>query len=449
VLLSADTRSEAWEDVQVARPDRWPWSEAAPLLLVLVAALLVFGGLMSRVGGHGDEGRYIYNTRFFDYLVLERDLTRSEWGDNYWTHDHPKLTMYLVGAWLRAAGYRQKDSPRPYDWGKRPAVNRSEGRVPDRRLLLAARTPMVGLAVATMGVLYLVGRFLAGRIAGLVAATLAMASPLTRDMLVRVQPDVPLMLFVLLALLVGMVGVRRNRRGELRTAWALALGLTLGLALSSKLTAALSPLAVGVWGLLVSGLAAWRQAGPLAARLQAAWQVGHGWALALLVAVGLFVLSDPHLYSNPISHTIHMVEHRRAELALQERSQAKPPLHAPLERLVYVFGGSLYTQTWSGSNGVPLEAGLAGLGFASLALAAWRAPRQAGPPPAQGLLLSTTLIYFLGISASLLLAWSRYILPSVLLGTLLSGLGVVALLDWLGQRFALPFRAAPRPDLSA
>jgi hypothetical protein len=431
------------------RPDRLLLSEAAPVLLVLLVAFLVFRDTAPRVPVWGDEGRYIYNTRFFDYLFLERDITRSEWGDNYWTHNHPKLTMYLLGAWLRARGYSQEHSPLPYDWAKGPDTNRAEGRVPNRPLLLAARAPMVALAAATMAVLYLVGRFLAGRIAGLAAAALALASPLTRPMLVTVQSDVPLLLFILLTLLLALVGVRRGRRGELRTGWALAVGLALGLALSSKLTAAFSPLAVGAWGLLVTVLAARREAGPPSARLRTAWQVGRGWALALAVGLILFVLSDPHLYSNPITHTLHMLQHRREEMDIQQQYLARTALHSPSERVAYVFRGSLYRWTWSGFHGFPLETGLAAIGFAGLVAATWRHQRRTGQLPAEGLLLLTTLVYFFGISAGLLLGWSKYVLPSLLLGTLLSGAGLVILLDRLRPLLTLPFRTASRPDVPA
>jgi 4-amino-4-deoxy-L-arabinose transferase-like glycosyltransferase len=431
------------------RPDRWRLSEAAPLLLVLLSAMVVFSSTAPRVPAWGDEGRYIYNTRFFDYIFLERDTTRPEWGDNYWTHNHPKLTMYVLGAWLRARGYGQERSPLPYDWAKGPDTNRAEGRVPDAPLLMAARAPMVALDVATMGVLYLLGRFLAGRIAGLVAVALALASPFARWTLVMVQSDVPLLLFVLLALLVGLVGARRGRRGELRTSWGLALGMALGLALSSKLTAAFSLLAVAAWGLLATGLAARREAGPLLARLQTGWQVGRGWALALAVASLVFVLSDPHLYPNPLVHTVHMLQHRRDEMDLQQHYVYWTATHSLLERLAYVFRGSLFRETWSGSNGFPLETVLAAVGFASLAVASYRHLRRTGQLPSEGLLLLTTLVYFFGISAGLLLAWPKYVLPSFLLGTLLSSTGVVVLAGRLRTLLPQPLRAASRPDVPA
>jgi hypothetical protein len=59
------------------------------------------------------------------------------------------------------------------------------------------------------------------------------------------------------------------------------------------------------------------------------------------------------------------------------------------------------------------------------------------------------LIYFFGISAGLLLAWSKYILPSFLLGTLLSGVGAAALIDRLRLLPRPQFRAAVRPDVPA
>jgi hypothetical protein len=121
----------------------------------------------------------------------------------------------------------------------------------------------------------------------------------------------------------------------------------------------------------------------------------------------------------------------------------------PGRRLAYVFGGSLVLATASGSRGLPVEAGLALIGFASLAAATWRGVRETRQLPPEGLLLLTTLVYFFGISAGLLLAWPKYILASFLLGTLLSGVGFVALLDRLRQPFAIPFRTASRPDATA
>jgi hypothetical protein len=145
-------------------------------------------------------------------------------------------------------------------------------------------------------------------------------------------------------------------------------------------------------------------------------------------------------------HTGHLIQQRRSEMAVQQRGRPWHAVHEPSQRLAFVFGGSFFRETWSGSQGLPIEALLAPIGFANLAATTWRGVRQTRQLPPEGLLLLTMLVYFLGISAGLLLAWSKYILASFLLGTLLSGVGLVALLDRLRQPFAFPFRTAPRPD---
>jgi hypothetical protein len=59
--------------------------------------------------------------------------------------------------------------------------------------------------------------------------------------------------------------------------------------------------------------------------------------------------------------------------------------------------------------------------------------------------LLTTLAYFSGVGLVLPLDWSRYYVPTALLGTLLSGIGLAALVGRLAAlRAGLPDRRALR-----
>src|SRR5215208_6273580 len=201
-------------------------------LAILIAGLWVFSTAAKTRPFHRDESRSILASRYFGYLFLERDLARPEWGDGPQTHGQPMLMRYLIGGRLWAGGYDLDALPSPYDSDKSLQENRREGRVPDATLLAAARAPMVALAAGAVTLLYLLGRVLGGVAAGLAAATLALGSPFSQTYLVRAKQEAPLVFFLMLTLLVGVLGIRRGREGGLPTGWAVALGVALGLGLA-------------------------------------------------------------------------------------------------------------------------------------------------------------------------------------------------------------------------
>jgi 4-amino-4-deoxy-L-arabinose transferase-like glycosyltransferase len=405
--------------------------EAILAIALFLVAQSVFVRASGRVPFDGDEGRYIANGRYFGYLFLERDIGRPEWGDNYWTHTQPMLPRYIVGGWLWARGYALDELPEPYLWQKSLKENARQGRVPDEALLAEARAPMVLLTAASVVVLYALGSVLGGPIAGLVAAGLFIASPLAQEDLVRARSESPLNFFLLLALLVGVMGARRGRLGELRSGWAVGLGIILGLGLATKLTALLSLVALGAWVGVVALTARTPGASASASRdpLRAARTV-KGWALALVVALGVAVLSNPHLYDNPVTHTIHLLEQRAEEMAEQQRDVEHRALDDWQEQGRYVFRYTFVNYAYRPAR-IPLEAILAAVGFVALIVRTWLGWRGTGRVPIEGLVLLTVLAYFLGISAGINMAWQRYLAPTVLLRTLLAGVGVAAVVGLL------------------
>src|SRR5262245_63494632 len=201
--------------------------EALLAVAVLGVALAVLADSAQRVPWHQDEGLTLYSSRYFNYLFLERDLGRPEWGDNHWTVTQPMLVRYLIGAAIWARGYdfaRLED----YNFHRRFTANRERGVLPVDARLMDIRTPMVLLGGGAILLLYLLGRRLGGVLAGLVAAAFGLASPLAQEWLVRAKGEAPLACLLLLALLVAIVGARRGRDGALPWGWALALGLVLG-----------------------------------------------------------------------------------------------------------------------------------------------------------------------------------------------------------------------------
>jgi hypothetical protein len=414
--------------------------------VLLALGVLLIGGWSQVEAGrvaafNWDESRYIARARFFQYAFVEHDFSGPVWADSEATHTQPMLTNFLIGGWLAARGYdvRRLDVVPPYDHAASSEENSRRVEQLDYRLLAAAREPMVPLGAAVAVVLYILGRLLAGRVAGLVAVGLALGSPLLRDFLPQARSECLLSLWILLGLLLAYLSARRAARPSLT--WFAAVGLVLGLGLGTKLSAALSLLAILAWGLVGAARAGSRAArsGPRVL-LRPAWRAGRGWLLAVVVAGSVFVLSDPHLYPNPVLHTRHLL-HFRVQEALDQ--QVRYPVQAltnPYDRAAFMVGQSLFGKTATGAFGLPLEAGLFGLGALVLLRQTWRKWPQPGPPPAEGLVLLTILEHFLGPTGSLLVAWERYLVPTLLLGTLLSGVGAA----WIVRRLCGVLRPTRR-----
>ena len=118
--------------------------------------------------------------------------------------------------------------------------------------LLAGRLPGVGAAALTGMVVFAVGREVAGRWAGLVAAGLWLGLPqapgtivLRLDRYAVLEP--PMVLFSMLAVLLALLALRtgrRPRRGARRCTLLLGAGAAVGLATSAKFTGVLAMAAV-------------------------------------------------------------------------------------------------------------------------------------------------------------------------------------------------------------
>jgi 4-amino-4-deoxy-L-arabinose transferase-like glycosyltransferase len=402
--------------------------------MVLLAAWWVFTGVARDLPFHGDEGDYIWNGRYFAFLVLERDLRHPEWGDSYWTHTQPMLARYIVGGWLWMRGYDLYALPPYYDHKKTPEQNRREGRFPADSLLIEARSPMVALAVGGALLVYVLGRLFGGVAAGLVAVLLTLANPLVSEHMVKAIPEAPLAFFLLLALLFGVLGSRHDRGGGLPVGWAVATGLALGLSLQAKLTALFSLVALCSWVALV-GLATWQCSdGTAPARLRQVMAASRGWALAIVVAVATFLVGNPHLYPRPLVHTMHLLEQRAAEMRDHRRWIPDSATDGPVDRLRYVLGGSLMLgdrlldgdpAVWRGSPLGPILAPIGAVGLLVGIRRTWRNHRRLS---VGGLLLVTALVYFVGTTATINMYWPRYLIPTCLLGSILSGLGFVVVL---------------------
>ncbi|MFN0073603.1 MAG: ArnT family glycosyltransferase [Chloroflexota bacterium] len=395
------------------------------LSVVLMVAIPLFRMAAETVPYAPDETHYLVTSRYFHHTFISRDLNHPDWAESYNTRTQPMLARFAVGAALWIQGLDLLDLPLSGDFifGLSVEENEALGRVPDPWLLNAARAPMIGFAIGTIGLVYLLGRFIAGPLGGLSAAVFTMGSPLVDQSLVRAVPDAMMMFFILLALVLSVIGARRQD-GGLGPGWALVIGIALGLALGTKLASLISVCAVLTWSVIASTLAlslanntGWRTRGV------AAWRALRGWLLAVGIALHIFIASNPYLYPNPGLHTLQLFAQLAYENAVVQSQFPGQVLH-PLDRPRYVVEGSLVEHTLTARWGYPLEPFLAALGASGIFMQVWLMWRRDRQIRARGLLLVTAFSYFVLVTMAISMAWQRYLIPTMVLSAVLSGIGV-------------------------
>jgi len=171
--------------------------------ILVVAAGLRFTGLSWDLGHtpHVDERYFVENVAL---MLTEGDL-------DYRFYEYPGLFFYLLYPVLAVAG------------ASVPA---------DASVYLAARGVVAAFGVASVGLVYLLGRHLAGQMTGLVAAAFLAVSPVEVQTAHSVRPDVVLETFVLIALIVFSIVGEESRRDA-------ASGFALGSATAVKFSGVL------------------------------------------------------------------------------------------------------------------------------------------------------------------------------------------------------------------
>jgi 4-amino-4-deoxy-L-arabinose transferase-like glycosyltransferase len=288
--------------------------------------------------------------------------------------------------------------------------------------------PSIGLAAAMVGLLYLLGRFLAGPLAGAVAGLLTLTSPLMQEYIIRAQSEAAMCFLLLLALIFTLLAARSRADGAPSLRWLVLAGVTLGLGLQAKLTVILSLVAIGVWAVIVAAQAVRAAAHDSSqTALLRGWRVGRGWLAIAVIAYVTFVATNPYLYQNPIVHSANLYFNRAEEMGRAARYYTADAVDPTLERPALVLGGSLIDGAPFGAQGLPIELALAGLGLFVLAKAACDTRSDDGSTRSSRLFLLTVAAYFIGVSAALMVAWPRYYVPTYLFGALLSGVGLAGL----------------------
>jgi 4-amino-4-deoxy-L-arabinose transferase-like glycosyltransferase len=395
----------------------------------------------ARVGYNTDEGQFIATGEYFDLVFLEHQITGPAWLPNYHTLTQPMLSRFIVGAGIHFAGlsappldvhYREAEvNPETRGRYLQRETYRDERRVAEERrvdrpssaLLAAARSPMVLLSAFGASLLYVIGRLLAGPIAGLVAAGVAIWNPTMLTLLPRAHAEAPLFAATLAVLLVGLLAARSVP--QRRSVWlGVGCGILLGLAISIKLTAALLAASLAVYAALAFVL--WAASGrSLVAAVAWRWSV-----LALVISLVVMVAMNPFLYPNPVGRLQDMLAFRQQEMfgqaVLSENEAIPPGLGARLPLLAERTLMDL--ATLNERLHAPLDVLLVVLGLLTLCYRIGRQrDAQAGLGP-DALLLLCCAVMIVGLGWNIGVDWARYYLPLLTLSPVLIGIGADSLL---------------------
>ncbi|MFN8637496.1 MAG: glycosyltransferase family 39 protein [Chloroflexota bacterium] len=414
---------------------RWT-AELLLVLGVLAAGLLVFFSAKAKIDS--DEGNWIGTTAYFETFFIRRDFSPEAWPDSYWARTQPMVFRYVIGSWLWLRGHNLQIQNPNYDYSKPAAANRRLGLAPADDVLDDARKPARLMAALGAVTLYLVVRVLVGSVGGVVgglaAATSFIGSPYLEENLIRAKAESTLMFFLLAALLLAILSVRRPRTTVSSVRWGLATGFLLGLAFGVKLTVVLALIAVTLWA-VGACLAVWAaRAGapswlrrltapfaPIQPGAAAPWV----WPLVVLATVSfVFIITNPFLWPSPIARSWLLFENRRDEMAQQQLDVPSRAVYGLDRRATLVWERSVFNDAFSPSRlGPPLEAILTVAGALWLAARVLVA-RASGQRRAEMMVLLWLLCLWAGVTAGFGFLLQHYFVPTASIAILASGLAI-------------------------
>ncbi|HMK07799.1 MAG TPA: glycosyltransferase family 39 protein [Anaerolineales bacterium] len=421
----------------MSRAGRW-WPEV--VLLALLSGFVVLGA--DSVPFHPDETSWLFQSRDTE-ILLTQPLALA------WRSDSPAsaemtyrllnapLAKYVFGAARALIRAPASDVAVDWDWSRSWEENVAAGALPPSRVLAAARVASAVLVALAVVVLYLCGRFLAGRGAGLAAAALLATNALALLHGRRAMAEGALTFAICLALL-GLLHADRHP-------WL--AGVATALAFAAKTSAA-------VWLPLGLIAAAWS---PEPERRTTRAILGRVGAFTA-AAIGVTLLLYPVLWGQPVQALAAMWRARQELVASQVAViGAAMPWAAPsglgaraAALLVHLFFSPLqfaeaanYLAATAGNEasylalpGQTLFRGLAG-GAVLLSLTILGvilgARKVGGAPPAARRALVLTLLGSAAQALALVwavpLAFQRYVMPLVPLVCLWCGLALSDLVE--------------------
>ena len=295
---------------------------------------------------HFDEAGWITAGMQYSDLLAKRDLSDPAWQENLrkFGWPTPMVAKYIIGYSARKLGPNGPNetfSALLYNFNHDLRWNIVNGNVPDPALRYAAQLPIAILAALTCLFVFYIGRELAGWKIGLLAAILLVSNPTMQASGRVAMTDVPGIFFVTFAVLVMIFllrAIEQIGRGENGAAFRVRdivplgvftgiAGVAIGLAVSTKLSGIIADIifiSTTVYLILVPaivGVLAWKNLGHGKGDLD--MKLVNRLLIVTLVivegiAVAVFIVTNPFLYSDPLDRTSRMLDYWEKEGFLVE-----------------------------------------------------------------------------------------------------------------------------------
>lgn len=434
---------------QVRSNRSWLLVSSARLFVVLLLLWMLITHFTIDLRGlrwySGDEGNWIhFGERAFRLAFLERNYGETVWAEDFHNFGarNPVLGKYLMGAALYAAGYGEEDVGGPYTYVFHNSVkwNRERGNLPPVRVIVAARLPVALLGVGTCLLVLLIGRIIQGWRTGLIALVWLAGNELMLESSRAAMTDVPETLFISLTCLVLLVSLQHwNVRTWQSLAWAALIGMSAGLAISTKMRALLALLAISAAYLVLLAVYQGREGVPAHSRGRCLSWIVACWLVAIVTSIGVFVMLNPYLYHDTVAHVRYMLRLGTENVVKLQAMFPKTALTTLRDKLYWFwrinfleYGTLARAATRSVVPwGQVVDAMLVALGFVWLVKDAVAELRKGMSLLRTGLLV-WVLVSVLGVLIWTPFRWPRYYIYVFPYWAVLVGYGLSAMLAWGG-----------------
>lgn len=427
--------------------------------LLLLGAYL-FAGMML-VPFHPDETEHIRMSKDYVTLFVERDpaqmmdVINPETGSfrdkesGLRVIDAP-LHSYAVGFAWTLGGLSVDDLPPFWEWEKDYQTNTAEGKRPIDPLLASGRAVSTLMLFGSVVLLFFFGWQIDGRWTAYLVSLLYTINPAVLTHGRRAMHEAPLLFLGTLTLLIAaLIAQRIAQRKPVSGVWWGSLVIAAGLTIAGKHSGIFLVGAAFAWILfaeILKPLCARDRQGVARTLLTGVARFG----LYGLLAVGIFIVLNPGLWSNPPGLLQKLFSERTAVINIQASSipNALETLPQRFEAIVTFplihrdtsahdagegrryFPSLLAGQPFDNLLGWLLTL-LAGVGLLVTVRRAWQTEMAART-------FYTGLVIWLGVLILLLLTnplpWQRYYVPLIPAMTLLIGVAAHSLWNWLKMR---------------
>jgi len=416
--------------------------------LFLFSFMLLWPG-MRQAAFHPDEAHKISESYFFD-LILNRDVANPRWQDDFYARTNPPVGKYIMGAWLMLRGHHFDSS------GLQDEFERLWQR-PDK-LLKAVPSPVLysgRLLSMIFGVMcclltYALGRWAGGVATGVLSWVLLLFHPLFKDFCRLAMTDMILLTFMTMIVVVSITCMKlatamsdsRQRPskwqwlGAAFTCGALLPGIIIALAAGTKLNGALS----GILFLIVAFIGFVMQRMMKEGRQLNGPPAGLFFCMAVLgavLSVLFFIALNPYLYGNPVDKLMELSAVYKDWMQKQMISPGEPLFL--WQQKVAAMGYYHFIQPFFFLPGWrSFFQSAPGLFFfmTGVVVMIWRMVKSltlGQVPETESVLLAWLVVYGVGITAWIPVAWPRYFLPLCPMAALYTALGLTALCASAGR----------------